>query len=113
MIERRRHKRYRVQERAFVHHDRNVGDIKNVSMGGLCCQCSSDPGYSPKSGEFGIVCPTDKLSLRGIPFRHVVHEVTESPKSMFLSHLCRVEFTGLARNQQDQLEQFLNSYINH
>ena len=78
MVERRKHKRFKVQGSAFVvlgappwPHSTKVGQIIDMSMHGLAFSYIADEGQSNSSFELGIFLADNSFHLRQIPFETI------------------------------------------
>ena len=113
--ERRIHPRYKVKTQAFAvlasHY--LIGQIKNISMGGISFTCIAS--VKPDSGTFRIEIFTqdDKFHLREIPFKIVSVTDVEGriPSSSLQKKQINGVFLELSGNQLSQLEHFLQNYI--
>jgi len=69
--ERRKHKRYNVQQGTFAALSSNylVGQIKNISMGGVSFYCIASGWKSYSMTVLEIFSKDDKFYLQKIPFK--------------------------------------------
>lgn len=112
MVERRKHKRYRLSKEAFVRHFDNQGTIVNLSMGGMLCECAVNRGLSPDSEAFGICYGEDRCVLNKIKIRRITEKVTECQEAgaPVLKRKCGIQFEELNKKQQDQLKKIISAY---
>lgn len=112
MVERRKHKRYRLKKEAFVKHFNNLGTILDISMGGMLCECTVNKGLSPDSEEFGICYGNDRCVMNKIKIRRITEKVTESQDygSAALKRKCGIQFEGLNSRQKAQLKEIISAY---
>ncbi len=112
MVERRKHKRYRLKKEAFVKHFDNLGTILDLSMGGMLCECTVNKGLSPDSEEFGICYGDDRCVMNKIKIRRITEKVTESLDAEYplLKRKCGIQFEGLSKRQKAQLKEIISAY---
>jgi hypothetical protein len=112
--EQRRHKRFQVGRGVFVGfgpHANKVGQVVDVSMGGLAyryvgCEESNDASH------LDIFASDKDFYLGAVPFKtvsdfQVVDRIPASPMSM---RRCGVRFGKLSRKQNAQLEYFVQNH---
>ena len=113
MDERRKHKRHLSQKGAIVMHSENIGEIINMSMGGLLCQCiiNTNTDDNGRSCELDIYCGHDHCHLQHIQFKRVSEWVGED-KSLcsVLVRKCGVQFRDLSMEQQAKLKRFIENH---
>ena len=118
MVERRKHKRFKVQGSAFVvlgappwPHSTKVGQIIDMSMHGLAFSYIADEGQSNSSFELGIFLADNSFHLRQIPFETISDVKTnEVPLSSITMRRRGVQFGELTHNQISQLEYFIRNH---
>jgi hypothetical protein len=112
-VEQRRHKRFQVPKGAFVGlgpHDTKVGQIVDLSMGGLAFRYVGDA--EPSNGELDIFLSERDFYVGRIPFKTVSDfEVTgRAGVSSIAMRRSGVQFRKLNRNQTSQLEHFIQKH---
>ena len=114
IVERREHKRFKVQEGASVvlrAHSIELGQIIDVSRNGLAfCYVSSQ---QPSSGSFELVILSSDhgFYLDEIPFKIVSDfEMNDDPLSFSTTRRCSVQFGKLRRKQVSRLEYFIQNH---
>ena len=112
--EHRRHKRFQVPQGVFVGfgpHANKVGQIVDVSMGGLAYRyvgCEESSGGS----HLDIFVTDNDFYLGAVPFKtvcdlQVVDRASASPMTM---RRCGVQFRKLSNKQGAQLEYFIQQH---
>ena len=116
MDDRRKHKRYQVSEGTFAALTSNyvVGQINNLSLGGVSFTCVSSgrQGYSMPVLE--IFSKDNNFYLREIPFK-VVSEIdleNHVPCSSLQMKQISGEFSDLTEHQRSQLDYFIHHFTN-
>lgn len=110
MLERRKHKRFKVKNDTFVAHAGNIGKIKNISMGGLSCRCIGNKGPSTDTCVFDIFCANEgtTFKLKKVPVTIIKKHLNQDALcKTTLARRCNVMFDELAPEQKAQLESFL------
>ena len=114
MVERRRYKRFKVQEGAsvvFRAHSIELGQIIDVSRNGLAFRYVSS--QQPSSGLFELVILSSDggFYLDEIPFKIVSDfETNDDPISFSITRRCGVQFEKLRRKQVSRLEYFIQNH---
>lgn len=111
MIERRNHKRFEVREGAIVVHEGHCGQILDISLGGLACQCIGHKNFSENSSAFDIFCANDlcKFKLKDVPIQMITNYINQlSPWNTALLRRCGVMFGELTADQKTHLENFIH-----
>lgn len=111
MIERRNHKRFKVREGAIVVHEGHFGQILDISVGGLACQCIGNKNFSEDPKVFDIFCANDlcKFKLKGVPIQMITNYINQlSPWNTALIRRCGVMFGDLTSSQRSHLEDFIH-----
>ena len=112
MIERRKHKRFKVEDGASVVHGGKIGQILDISFGGLLCQCIDNTcclTEEPKA--FDIFCANDdcKFKLKEVPIQMITNYINQlSPWNTAMTRRCGVMFGDLTPSQKSHLENFIN-----
>ncbi len=113
--ERRRFKRFRVQEGAFAAlrpHFTKLGQIIDTGEGGLSFRYVAIDTWAEEGSELDIVFAGSAVYLEKLPVR-VVSDIPmpkESPFGTFVTRRLSVQFGELSPRQRSQLDQFLNEH---
>ena len=115
VVERRKHKRFRVDEGAYAavrpHYDK-IGQIIDVSRGGLAFRYLVSDSQEDASSELDIFLIGDDFHLDKLPFKTVSDQkIPEgvSPGSQTMRR-CAVQFGELTQIQALKLEEFILKY---
>lgn len=113
-IERRKHQRYRVKEEALVISPEIVGQITDISLGGMAFRYADKIDSSQPSEELDLFLSNNDFYLDSVPITTISDRtlLTVSPYSPMVMRLCGVQFGQLSPSQQTQLEQFIESHTN-
>ena len=111
--ERRKHKRHNLQHGTFAALPSNymIGQIKNISMGGVSFTCIESGRQSYSIPVLEIFSKDNNFYLREIPFR-VVSEIdleNHVPCSSQQMRQISVKFAELTEYQKSQLDIFLQN----
>lgn len=113
--ERRIHRRYKVKAQAFAALASHylIGQIKNISKGGISFTCIASVKPDSRTFEIEIFTQDDKFHLREIPFKIVSEVDVEDriPSSALQKKQFNGVFLELTDSQVSQLEYFLDNYI--
>lgn len=113
--ERRTHRRYKVKALAFAALASHylIGQIKNISKGGISFTCIASVKPDSRTFEIEIFTQDDKFHLREIPFKIVSEVDVEDriPSSALQKKQINGVFLELTDSQLSQLEYFLDNYI--
>jgi len=113
--ERRLHQRYKVQPQAFAALASHylVGQIKNISKGGISFTCIANVKPDSRTFEIEIFTQDDKFHLREIPFKIISETDVEEriPSSTLQKKQINGVFLELTDEQVSQLEYFLENYV--
>jgi len=113
--ERRIHRRYKVKAQAFAAMASQylIGQIKNISKGGISFTCIASVKPDLRTFEIEIFTQDDKFHLREIPFKIVSELDVEDriPSSSLQKKQINGVFLELTDDQVSQLEYFLDNYI--
>ena len=115
MIERRKQKRFKVYDGASVVHPDHIGQILDISMGGLLCQCIGQKNPPRKPTVFDLFCANDtfKFKLKEVPIQMITNYINQlSPWNTTLVRRCGVMFGDLSPAQQSELENFIEHLAN-
>lgn len=114
MVERRKHKRFNVQAGAFAvlgSHSAKIGQVIDVSKGGLAFSYLAGEEPSNQPFELGILFGEESFHLTQIPFKTISdQEAKEVPFSSLALRRCGVQFGEMTKSQVDQLEHFIQNY---
>ena len=113
ITEQREHKRFQVPKGAFVglgHHDTQVGQIIDVSMGGLAFRYVGSE--EPSNGELDIFLSERDFYLGRIPFKSVsdFEMTTRTASTSMTMRRTGVRFRKLTESQISQLEYFIQNH---
>ncbi|NVM20993.1 MAG: PilZ domain-containing protein [Desulfobacterales bacterium] len=116
-MERRKHKRYKAPNGAFVvlllePHFAKLGQIIDIGRGGLAFRYTGRQEWSAGSSELGILFHEQKFHLDRVPFKTVsdfemARKTAHSPVAI---RRCGVRFVGLTHEQKFELEHFIRNY---
>lgn len=112
MNERRHHQRILLKEKCLIHHTGNVGEIIDLSLGGISCWClNGDNCSTTTSRKVDIFCKGKQLWARGLPM--LVHS-SELVSGRFLGgvpvKICRANFDNLHPEQLAEIENIILSH---
>jgi hypothetical protein len=114
VIERRKHKRFRVQDGTFAvlgPRYGKIGPITDMSMSGLAFSYIAGEEQDNGSYQLSILLAQDSFHLTRIPFKTVWDtEAKEVPFSTLDMRQCGVEFGQLTEKQISQLEHFVEKH---
>ena len=115
MNERREHQRFKLDQACIIQHNKTVGTIVDISVGGLSCVCL-DQGECSKglSTQINIYCKKNDVCAEDIRMKVLS---TEAMPGQFLEDLglrrCRAKFYELDTPQKSQLTNIIvNSAMN-
>ena len=117
--ERRKHKRFLVQNGAFAaltafswpHSSQKLGQITDIGMGGLAFSYAAEQETSNGSCELGIFSADNSFHLRKIPFETISDvETKKVPFSSITMRRSGVQFGELTPNQVSQLKYFIRNH---
>lgn len=117
--ERRKHKRFQVQNGAFAvftafswpHSTQKLGQIIDIGMGGLAFSYIASEEPSNGSLELSIFLAENRFHLRNIPFETISDvETNEVPFSSITMKRSGVQFGELTPNQISQLKYFISNH---
>jgi hypothetical protein len=111
-VERRKHKRLRVEENAYVIlKPCTVGPLIDISMDGLTFEYVSIKQPSKMESELDIAMINSAFSLRNVPCKMLsdfkVEDVPSNPLSI---RQCRVQFRDLTQHQISKLGDFIHNH---
>lgn len=114
--ERRKHKRFLVQNGAFAvltaffwpHSTQKLGHIIDIGLGGLAFSYITSEESPNGAVELSIFLAENRFYLRNIPFETMsVVEITEEPSSSLTTRRHSVQCGKIAPNQVSQLKYFI------
>ncbi len=112
MDERREHQRINLKKQCLINHSGNVGEIIDLSLGGVSCWCVH--GHlctEATTRKVDIFCKEKRQWARGIPLQVLA---SDTVAGKFLGGVpvrrCRARFADLREGQRNQLE---NIILNH
>ncbi len=117
--ERRKQKRYAVKDVAFVvlktNTDEELGQIINISEGGLAFQYFVGNRTLQHSNQLDILLPDNGLNVAKIHFKPVAdYELSsELPFSSITKRQQSVEFCLLNDNQLNEIKEFIDTHTYH
>ncbi len=112
IVERRRHNRFQVEDGAYAairpQYDK-IGQIIDVSRGGLAFRCMVSGSHEGESSEMDIFLIGDGFYLDKVPFKTVSDQgmpkrLSPGPQAM---RRCGVQFGELTQTQALKLEEFI------
>lgn len=109
-FEKRKHKRLRVHEDAFVvlkPHYEKLGHIIDISIDGLAFRYIDEKGTSGRSSVLDIFFVDNRFHLEKVPFETILDLETDSRMSY---RRCSVRFGEMTDNQRSQLNDFIKDY---
>jgi hypothetical protein len=114
-IERRKHKRFKVQYGAFAVFQSNVkklGQIIDISRGGLAFRYLANGERFKGSDELDILLADNYFHLEKIPFRTISDFgiASEIPYNSITTRRCGVRFGELGQGQISRIEYFIHNY---
>jgi len=114
LAERRKHKRYTAPHGAFAvlaveSHFAKLGQIIDVSRGGLSFTYAGTKEWTSESLELGILFSEQKFRLDNVPFKTVsdFEMAGETPARDVVIRRRGVRFGALTYEQKFELEQFI------
>ncbi|HID30727.1 MAG TPA: PilZ domain-containing protein [Desulfobacterales bacterium] len=119
MDERRKHRRFQVDNGAFAvlgglswsHSTQKLGQITDIGMGGLAFSYIASEELSDDSVELNIFLAENRFHLRKIPFKTIWDIQTEKvPFSSITMRRSGVEFGELTPDQRSQLKYFIRNH---
>jgi len=111
----RKHTRFRSQDLAFAAfgaYSKEIGEIIDISMGGLAFLYIADGDQINESRELEIYLANNGFHLKEVPFTTISDfELTsEFPTSFIIMKRCGVQFGELTQTQVSQLGYFIQNH---
>lgn len=114
VIERRKHKRFHVEDGTFAvlgSRYGKIGRVIDMSMGGLAFTYIAGEEQDDKSRQLSILLAEDSFHLTKIPFKTVWDtEAKEVPFSTLALRRRGVEFGDLTEHQISQMQYFVEKH---
>ena len=109
MEDQRKHQRFVLDGTCIIQHEKNVGTVINVSVGGLYCKCfGEDKCHTERSFDVNIYCRKHELCAEDITI-HVLDSEVEA--GHFAEDLgvrkCHAKFEQLEDLQRTELANFI------
>jgi hypothetical protein len=117
LVERRRHKRFRIRNGAFVildPSDTGAGRLIDISVNGLTFDYVASQEPPIEETELQISLTYSGFRLYGVPCKAIWNLVTyEIPTTSLHTRRCGVQFGDLTPQQASQLEYFIQNHAIH
>jgi len=115
MVDNRKHKRFRSQDLAFAafgSYTMEIGEIIDISMGGLAFLYIADGDQINESRELEIYLAKYGFHLEKVPFNTIsdFELPNEFPTSFIIMRRCGVQFGELTQDQVSQLGYFIQNH---
>ncbi len=116
MVERRKHKRFRVKANAFVMlkpcpPGTGACRLIDISVGGLSFDCFISQELPIEATEVDIFLTDSHFHVPNVPCRSIWNlTMYEGPSASRYRRRCGVEFGALTPQQKTQLEYFIHNY---
>lgn len=113
--EKRKHKRFKTQEGVFselTSTTTKLGQIKNISKGGINFHYVADEEQISGSHKINIFLNDDDFHLNEIPFKVISDYCVDynSPFSTIIMMQCSGQFNELTQKQMFQLDYLIDHY---
>ncbi|MEE8431849.1 MAG: PilZ domain-containing protein [Candidatus Desulfatibia sp.] len=114
-IEKRKHRRFKAKEGAFAvvtSGDNKIGQIKNISKGGLAFQYVASEKKLAGLLTMDIFRNSKEFYLKNVSVKTTsdIYVDNKSPFSTIILRQCGGKFADLADNQISQLDRFIQNY---
>lgn len=114
-VERRKHKRFRVQEGVYAllkNNSSKLGQIKNISRGGLAFSYIFDGEQMHEPFKVDIFISKIGYCLKDVPSKKIsdLHIENKLPFSTFSIRQARIQFNELNHSQLSQLDNLMQNY---
>ena len=115
VVDNRKHTRFRSQDLAFAafgSHDKEIGQIIDISMGGLAFRYIADGDQLNVSRELEIYLANNGFHLKKVPFNTIsdFELPNEFPLSSIIMRRRGMQFGELLQTQVSQLEYFIQNH---
>jgi len=115
IVDKRKHTRFRSQDLAFAafgSHSKEIGEIIDISMGGLAFLYIADGDQINESRELEIYLAKDDFHLKEVPFNTIsdFELPNEFPTSSIIMRRRGVQFGDLRQDQVSQLGYFIRNH---
>lgn len=115
IVERRKHKRFLVQEGVYVllkNNSSTLGQIKNISRGGLVFSYIVDGEQMHEAFKVDIFISKIGYCLKDVPSKKIsdLHIDNSLPFSTFSIRQARIQFNELNHSQLSQLDNLMRDY---
>jgi hypothetical protein len=115
IIERREHKRFRVQEGVYAllkNNSSKLGQIKNISRGGVAFSYIDDGEQMHESFKVDIFISEIGYCLKDVPSKKIsdLHLDNRLPFSTFSIRQAGIQFSELNHSQLSQLDNLMRDY---
>ena len=117
LVERRKHERFKAGDGALAvlrrswPHPTTLGQIIDISMGGLAFRCIADEERSDRSSELSIMLADSSFYLHKLPIKPVSDfETAKMPSGSMTPRRFRVQFKELTDKQGSQLKYFIRNH---
>lgn len=110
MTERRQSHRYQLLNEPLAVHFNKIGQIENMSVGGLCCSCINDEFDPASHNKIDIRCQKVSFCLQNIGIKVLETKVRHGKSfSEIFMRRCHVKFEDLSDEEIKQLEDFITA----
>jgi hypothetical protein len=115
IVERRKHKRFLVQEGVYAllkNNSSKLGQIENISRGGFALSYIVDGEQLHEAFKVDIFISKIGYCLRDVPSKKIsdLHIDNKLPFSTFSIRQARIQFNELNHSQLSQLDNFMRDY---
>lgn len=114
-VERRSNPRYPIKEGAVVFNEAHLGEIIDISVGGMSFRTVDDGARTGEVFDLNILFGADGFSLSQLPCKSVADFVITRelvPDTKIERRIC-VQFRNLSAEKKSQLIRFISSYADH
>ncbi|MCB2181199.1 MAG: PilZ domain-containing protein [Desulfobulbaceae bacterium] len=109
MQERRKNQRFKIKKDFLIVHFNNIGRIRDISLGGMCCSCLNNE-FDPKShNKIDIRCLKNNFYLQNIGVKLLSSKVIDEGEFTHLfTRKCRLQFDRLTPRETEKLTGFIS-----
>ena len=113
MDDRRKHQRYKLDASCILNHDKFVGTINDISLGGLSCMCFDQGKCSQDlSTQINIYCNDNDLCAEGIHLKVIDTEMIQGEFMELLGiKKCRAMFHKLDKSQESKVKNIITKSL--